>query len=303
MKSIAIILFLLLTTFSFRLYAQDTEKSKSTTADQSFVRLRIRYISDYVFMGRTDSLKAPYITPSLGYYHSSGVFLNTSFSYLTSADKNRIDLYKISGGYDNIWKNVSAGGSLSGYFFNSSSYTVQSAMVGFLNGYIGYDFNLFEIYADGSLGLSDEWDGFAGIEFARTSYVFKNHLRITPSVYINAGTQNYSNEYYTTRSSKISLGDGYNKGMGKGVSNGGQVGSVSTGTTTQVRVEETNKFQILDYEFSIDFTYRYEQLAISVTPVYALPINPSTITLDQTVTFEEPLENVFYWYISVSYRF
>ncbi len=264
---------------------------------QSTIRVGVKYTNDYVFMGRTDSLEAPYLTPSITYFHKSGFMAKGSFSYLTAPNQNRIDLSVLTIGYNASGKNLYGGGSLSGYFFNDQSYSVSSALGGFLNGYIGYDFLLFELSADGSLGWSESLDFFTGLELSRTFYMFKNHLLITPSVYANAGSQNYYNEYYSTRSSKITQGKGYGKGAGVGSSN-----TTSSGSTIVI-VEEASDFKVLDYEFSTAITFKKDKWRLVFIPTYVIPVNPSTVTVDESIVFEEALDNVFFWSLSLAYSF
>lgn len=292
---IRILFILLFFSVGARLFAQN-----AVTENNSFAKVSIKYSSDYVFMGRTDSLAAPYLTPSFIYFHKSGFFATGAFSYLTSANQNRIDLSIFSIGYDAIGKSLYGGGAINAYFFNTESYSVASAMVGFLDGYIGYDFDILDVSADASLGLSDKLDVFTGIEVSRIFYLLDYRLLITPSVYTNAGSQNYYNEYYNTRNSQITLGGGYGKGKGKGTN-----GSVPTATNmnTEVMVEEASKFQFLDYEFSGSTTYKIKNWRLNFTAKYIIPVNPSTITVDNDIVFEESLNNVFFWSASLGYSF
>lgn len=254
--------------------------------DKSEFRVGVRYSSDYYYMGRADSAKAPYLSPSIGYYHKSGLFIRSSLSYLTASDEGRIDLYTLSGGYDYYGKKVAAGFSVSEYFFNDLSYAVQAEMNTYLNAYAGYDFSAFMVYADGSLGFSEGTDVFLGAEINRTFYGLKNRLRITPAVYINAGTQKYYSEYYSSRSTQTGSGHGKGKGQGQG-------GSTSPPTQT-VQTLESDKFQILDYEADLQVSYKIQNVRFYVSSTWTFPINPSTVVSDQG-TYEEELRNGFYW--------
>lgn len=276
-------------------WAQNIEKLASADDTKSYARVGLRFVNDYVYMGRTDSLQAPYLVPSFGYYHKSGLFVQGSFSYLTASGENRIDLYTLSGGYDYFGTRLSAGVSASGYFFSDKSYAVQSAMTGYGNAYIGYDFSLVEFYVDGSVGLSDQLDVFGGVELRRTVYAFNDRLLIIPSVYVNAGSQNYYNEYYATRNSKITKGKGYGASAGKGP------GQVSTTTSSPVKVEEVTRFRILDYELSTMLLYKLNDFRFSFTPTYAIPVNAATVSVDDTVTFKESLGNIFFWSVGLGY--
>jgi hypothetical protein len=75
-------------------------------------------------MGRADSAKAPYLSPSVGYYHHSGIFVHTSLSYLTAPGEGRIDLITLSAGYEYYGENFLAGISVSEYFFSDYSYAI-----------------------------------------------------------------------------------------------------------------------------------------------------------------------------------
>lgn len=261
-----------------------TEKShnKDSTSDKSELRIGILYTSDYYFMGRSDSAKAPYLSPSVGYYHKSGLSIRSALSYLTTSGEGRIDLYTISGGYDYYGSQFAAGISLSQYFFNDLSYVVQAEMSTFLNVHGGYDFSAFMLFADVSFGFSEGTDVFVGAEINRTFYAIRNKLRITPAIYINAGSQNYYSEYYTMRNEQTGAG----KGKGKG------------GSTTQpiqnTQILESEKFQILDYEADVQISYKMGKIRLFAAATWTFPKNPSTVITDQG-TYEEELKNGFYW--------
>lgn len=79
----------------------DKSSSKKKNNDKvSYGLISINYISDAVFMGRKDSISAPYLYPSILYHHKSGLYAKGSFSYLTKANESRIDLFLITAGID-----------------------------------------------------------------------------------------------------------------------------------------------------------------------------------------------------------
>jgi hypothetical protein len=255
-----------------------------STIDKSEWRIGLRYTSDYYYMGRADSAAAPYLSPSIGYYHTSGFFLRSSLSYLTASGEGRIDLYTLSGGYDFFGKKVTAGVSVYEYFFNDLSYAIPAEMSTYLNAYAGYDFTAFMVYADVGLGISEGKDLFLGAEINRTFYALKNRLRITPAIYVNAGSQNYYSEYYSMRSTQTG------SGKGKGYGGNGQYSS----TMQSMRIVEADKFQLLDYEADIQISYKVGNVRFYVSTTWTFPINPATVVAD-TGTYEEELKNGFYW--------
>lgn len=290
-------------------HAVDTVKNADNSSTLQF---SVRYKSDSYYMGRADSAKAPYIIPSVSYYHKSGLFLSGYVSYLTASNQNRVDVYTVAGGYDYFGEKVLAGISVSQYFFNDSSYAVQSEMRTYLSAYAGYYFKGFMLVADASLAMSSSMDYFLGGEISRSFYMIRNKLRITPSFNMNWGTQNYYKEYYSERSittgskkssSNISGngqgGQGLGSGPGSGISTGGG-GTTTTTTIKEVTTLESEKFQLLDYEWALQASYKLKQFRFIASATVLLPVNPSTVVTDQG-TYEEVLKTGWLWSAGIRY--
>ncbi len=283
-KSILLVTVIMMTLLCQEMALAQPHKPQSydSILDKSELRVGIRYTSDYYYMGRADSAAAPYLSPSIGYFHKSGLSVRSSLSYLTAPGEGRIDLITFSGGYDYYAKKIAAGLSVTEYFFNDLSYAVQAEMSTYLNAYAGYDFSAFIFYADAGLGFSESTDVFLAGEINRTFYALRNKLRITPAVYMNAGTQEYYNEYYNMRNSQT--------GSGKRKGKGGQQPS----TTQQVQIVASDKFEILDYEADLQISYTIQKVRFYVLTTWTFAVNPATVITD-TGTYEEDLKNGFYW--------
>src|SRR5690348_14066239 len=87
------ILPLLLQFLFISVFAQDSLDEKKT----SYLKISGEYLSDNVYNGRKDSTVIPYLTPSVGYYHKSGLFLVASASWLST--EHRLDELTFQGGY------------------------------------------------------------------------------------------------------------------------------------------------------------------------------------------------------------
>jgi hypothetical protein len=282
-------LYIFLSLLTQGLFAQFEPDSKNDTlAEKSKFRIALAYASDYYFMGRVDSVRAPYLTPSLAYYHKSGLFIKTSLSYLTASNEGRIDLFRLSGGYDISVKKFGAGISLSEYFFSESSFVVQSEMSTYLYGYSEYEFKFIKLYLDGSLGFSSTTDVFLGLEINHTFRTLKNKLRIIPAFYLNAGTQKYYSDYITNRSSKsIKNANGTVKGQ-------------QTANSTVYTTTETQSFEMLDYEADIQFIYVFNKFRVFMSPTWLFPVNPATIVTASGTSAEE-LKNGFYFSMGIRF--
>ncbi|NER16809.1 hypothetical protein [Spongiivirga citrea] len=286
------VLSLCLVSFSISsLFPQQREEViKEVSNDDSYILADISYISDAVFMGRRDSIAAPYVFPSIGYYDASGFFVDATLSYLTASEEQRVDLFLLSGGYlfdKNKW---SGGITATGYFYNDDSYNVQSEISASLNGLLSYDLDYIELSVSiGSFFTSGSSnDLFAGFFIERAFINKKENLLFQPSIGVNIGTQNFYEAYY--QSSRL----GNRKGKGSG--NGGQTES------NTVTFEESSSFNILNIELSAPIEYHYKSFIFSFTPSLSFPQSSVTIVTEDAV-FEEDLDTVFYWAAGVSYWF
>lgn len=260
-------------------------------AEKSEVRAGLQYVTDYYFMGRNDSAKAPFLTPYIGYYHKSGFSLRGALSYMTAKDEGRIDLYSFAGGYDYYGKKTAAGIAFREYIFSDESFAIQAEMNSYLSAYVGYDFNAVVLYTDVAMGLSDETDFFWSTEVNKTIYALHNRIAFKPAVYLNAGTQNYYMAYYTNRSQQTGLGK-----KGKGY---GQPGSSSQA----IAVLQSDQFQLLDYEAELQVSYKIDRLLFYVTSTWIFPLNPSTLLNEQGQLVEEELNNGWYGAVGMQIKF
>ena len=296
MKNIAIkfVVFTLLVMFSNRVVGQneiDTiQKLKET--DLSYVSIALNYISDAVFMGRKDSITAPYLYPSITYHHKSGFYASGSFSYLTKSNESRIDLFLVSAGYDFTVKKFSGDLSITKYFFNEDSYNVISEVEADLTAAISYDFDVINLGLTSSLYVNNGSgsDFFLASEISHDFISSNNKFQISPTAGIYLGSQNFYEEYYMT--SRFG-----NDGRGQGQGSGG-----ATETITTVSIEESEKFNLMAIEFSLPMWYAHKQLTVSFLPMFVLPQSEATIIAGDTLV-EENLDETFYWMLGLSYTF
>jgi hypothetical protein len=253
-------------------------------------------------MGRRDSVAVPYFSPSFTYYNKSGLFASASFSYLTSSEQQRIDLYTISLGYHIKFHNWFAGALKMKHFYNDQRYNVESEPSGYGNAYLGYHFgNALNWYVDGILSFASQSDFIISTELSHDFYLLQNELSISPTLQLNAGTQNYYNAYYTTRRYSNKR-DTNSSGNGQGGNGQGSGSGNSSPIPTSIMVQSVSAFQLLNVGVSMPIIYDLPHFTISLRPQIAFPLNPSSIKLDGG-TIKEYLSNYFYWSISVNYRF
>lgn len=275
------------------LWAQDRKTAAIEPRDTGFSYLMadVSFVSDAVFMGRRDTVAAPYLLPSLGYYHKSGFFADAAFSYLLAEGEGRIDLGLLTAGYTFLSNQLSGGLSGTAYFFNDSSYNVKSETVADISGILGYDWGLLET----SLSLSTYFnqvgnpDYFAGITLSRDLIDSGRHWVFRPMISAYVGTQYFYEAYYN--SSRL----GNRKGGGR--SSGGV-----TNPPSSTNLAEVEKFRWLNLEVSLPVYYFSGHLILSATPSLAFPQSPATVTGTE-LEYTEELEPAFYFMGGLSYWF
>lgn len=274
--------------------AQEPIKNKSNKVDEGFSYFLgdVSYINDYVFMGRRDSIAAPYLFPSIGYYNKSGFFANASLSFLTGPEASRIDLALLSTGYNYISDKFGAGISGTAYFFNEESNNVMSSVLGDLTGIVSYDFKLIEttLYLTSYFNDGSKTDFMGGLMFDRTFFTLNKNLWINPRISFYAGSQYFYEQYF--RSSRL----GNRKGKGMGNMGPGAPDS------NMVNIEEVQQFKFLNTELELQLQYNYKHFIFSFNPTLALPQNSATIFNEDTLITED-LKPVFYWSAGISYWF
>lgn len=260
--------------------------------DSSYISLSLNFISDAVFMGRKDSISAPYVYPSVSYHHNSGFYASGSFSYLTKSDQSRIDLFLFTTGFDFLVKKLSGNISITKYFFNTDSYNVISEVEGDFTATINYDFNALNVGLSSSIYLNSNSssDFFLSSDISHDFISSNSKFQISPAVGIYFGSQNFYEEYYVTNR----LGNG-GRGQGQGSNNTNEV-------MTDVSITESEKFNLMAIEFSLPMWYVHKQITVSFLPMLVLPQSEATIITNDTV-IEEKLDETFYWILGLSYNF
>jgi hypothetical protein len=287
MKRIAFSLAFLMALIALRLesIAQVETLTDSTVnrldSIKSYSLVGMVYNSDIVFLGRKSPIKSPYLSVSAGYYHKSGLFINGIISYLATSGGKRIDLFTASGGYDYYKSNFTAGISGTGYVFNNKSYTAKSALTGNLNVYADYNFDIVEVYLDGTAYFSNQSDFIFSAAVSHNFYSDNGNLKISPAFSLYGGTQNYYSNYNN------------NLQFGRHMNNNGSPASMG--------MMGGGFFNMLNYEFSVPVTYGVKSFQFIFFPVYAIPVNSATITDNQN-TYKEDLANNFFWSLGVSYK-
>jgi len=258
-------------------WAQD---SLSTIQDsvpvkkRSHLKIEIDYLSDNVYLGRSDSVKIPYITAGLRYIHKSGLFAGVSASYLST--EGRTDMFELSGGYMISKGNWEAEISGTKYYYNANSYSVNAETRGAISLYSAYDLGWISPSITAGMKFSQTTDYTTTLGLEHDFSFLEESLLVEPGIYMNASTQNYYNAYFQKRKYATNR-----KGQQK------VVGTVTAST------EDAATFKILDYELTVPVEYTTHRFTIGITPVYAIPVNANRVNI--TVTTANATRNKVYY--------
>jgi uncharacterized membrane protein YgcG len=301
----AINIFLVL--LSHTMLSQNEEMTTKKEDDKSYFLVELNYISDAVFMGRKDSIAAPYLYPSMEYHNKSGFYAKGSFSYLTKSDQSRIDLFLMSAGFDFTVNKLYGDLSVTGYFFNDESYNVLSAASADLTARLIYDLEIINIGMAASTYFNDNSssDFFMTFDVSHDFITNDNKFQFSPTASIHLGSQNFYEAYYNNPNSNTGGNTGQGgsgSGNGSGSGSGGGDGTTDGDPLPTLQIEEKEKFSLMAYEFSLPVGYNYKSATFLFLPSYVIPKSEAMILIEETLV-EEELDATFYWIVGMSYKF
>lgn len=299
MKSIFILSAYFILIHHITVFSQMADYDVTITKDQkdkdvsSYIETDLNFISDAVFMGRKDSIAAPYLYPSVLYHHKSGFYAKGSFSFLTQSDESRIDLYLFTAGFDFLSNKLYGDLSATKYFFNDDSYNVLSSVEADITANLIYDFDFLNFSVTASTYINDN----STSDFFLSSYVSHdfltadNKFQTSPNIGLYLGSQNFYEAYYINNRMGNRQGSGSNGAGGSPLS-----------TATSLTFQESENFNLMAVELSLPMWYMHKSLTISFVPTLALPQNKANIIIDDAIVIEN-LESTFYWMLGISYKF
>lgn len=173
--------------------------------------------------------KVPYLTPAIGYYSKTGLFVEAAPSFFAKSGSIRLDLYTATTGYDYSSKNqnFSTGAYFSKYFYDNNSTSVKSVIKVDAGVYIGYGFGTVMLSGGADYLSGSKADFLTGIALSHSfDFGSDDSFSVAPQLLFNADTQNFYKGYSSIKPPGI---------MGA--------------------LENESKFGALDYEFSAPFSY------------------------------------------------
>ncbi|OZV69692.1 hypothetical protein [Winogradskyella aurantia] len=262
--------------------------------DSSYVYFSFNYISDAVFMGRKDSIAAPYIYPTFLYHHKSGFYASSSLSYLTKANEGRVDLFLLTVGFDFNIRKLDGDISVTAYFFNEDSYNVISEVGSDITARLEYDFDIITLGLSASsfFNTDSSTDFFLSSEVRHDFMTTNDKFQFSPTIGIYFGTQNFYEQYFVNN----------RFGNGRGQSSGQGQTPLDTLQSSSVVLNESDQFNLMSVEFSLPIWYTYKSYYVVIIPTFVIPQNEAVLRVDDALV-KEDLDNSFYFIAGIYYRF
>jgi hypothetical protein len=274
--------------------AKKIANADSSASTPSHLELNLVYQSNDVSNGRKDSTVIPTITPKISYIFESGFEMDLSVGYNVHEPSPQVNQYTLDGSYSFNPGNYSGSVTLSGFIYSKSSGSVTSEQKGSLAYSSSYTFSFIQPSVNLTWTFGNHIPDYQVSPALQQQFNIGN-LNITPTITMNAATQNSYNSYYQNK--RFNIPRPGKPPLPDSVSLSGEV-------------LNADKFQVLDYEFSAPVNFTAGNWTFNFTPTYALPINPAdikaTITtshVSRSLTYKENLPNTFYWQIGVTYDF
>ena len=271
--------------------AADTTK----TPKKAFFKIGVDYTTNNVFMGRTDTVKTPIISPNIKYSFKSGVYISADLDILPKQKKSKLDGGNVALGYDfDLSDDLSGGISYTKLFYAANSTQVSSSVSSTLNGNLDYDIadivtaSVSFDYNANKTGINDDAVLNLGLShdfIAEGIFGNNDFLLISPSVITNMGTQNFYDGYLVKKKFKNAK------------LNAAQTKLFNSYTA------DLSQFKTLDYEFSLPIEYKSGPFIFHVTPTYAQAENQFQSAAIQKLLGLSSQSSVFYVEVGVALKF
>ncbi len=280
-----------------KIFKKDTVKKStdedSTAPTPSHLELNLVYESNDVNNGRTDSSVIPLVTPKISYIFKSGFQVDLSVGYNVHDPSPQVNQYTLDGSYSFNPGNYSGSVTLSGFIYSKYSGSTTAEQKGSLAYSNSYSFSFIQPSLNLTWTFGNHIPDYQASPALQQQFNIGN-FNITPTVTMNAATQNSYNSYYQNRRFTVPRTSQ----------------PLPANVTISGEVLNADKFQILDYEFSAPANFTAGNWTFNFTPTYALPVNPADIRATLQIngiinnyTYTEKLPNTFYYQIGVTYDF
>lgn len=261
----------------------NTARQDSTKIDKkNHLSTTVSYQTRLHYFGRTDSIQSSGLLPSITLQSKVGIYATGTAIFVNNA----ITSTKYVGSTIEVGYQLPSTKHFNGnlfytqYIYDDKSLLVQSALKSQTGINTAFTNKIVNINVGADLKFSNQTD--VGATFGLDHlFIYKKGLTnmafaFNPSVYVYAGTQNFSNTYFQQKRNILGL------------------------PYTQQTTEKVTNFNILSYEFSMPIVFVWGKFNASITPSYVLPQN--LVTVANNPSQSERGSNLFYATFGIGFR-
>ena len=257
--------------------AQDSSNAKTNVLSAS-----VNYQTNLHYFGRVDSLRSSGILPSIGFESKTGLYVTGNFIFVNNAvNPTKYVGTSVEAGYRfPTLKHFNGNIFYTQFIYDDKTVLVQSALTSQTGINTAFTNKIININIGADLKFSNKTD--VGATFGLDHLFIINKgltnmaFAINPSIYVYAGTQNFSNTYQEQKRNVLGI------------------------PYTQQTTQNVTNFNILSYEVSVPVVFVAGKFNASITPSYVLPQN--LITIANNPSQSERGSNMFYAIFSVGFR-
>ena len=297
----ALLTILVLTVSAYTVKAQSTTnddkqaEKKDDDKDDNPVKVGVNFISNNVYLGRTNTTVVPIISPNLKYTLKSGIYFSGSVNILPDNKTKKVDGGDLSAGYDfNITDDLSGTVSYSKLLYTANSTIVGSSVSSVFNGGLDYDFGTvitasasFD-YSLNASGIKNDKTATFGLShdiIIKPLFADDDFLIISPAVDLNLGTQNFYSGFVSKKSFKSAKR------------------TAAQNALVEQYQQTLNKFTLLDYELSIPVVYKTGHFLFTLVPTLAIAQNQFKSAAVANALALSSKTSVFYFTAGVAFKF
>jgi hypothetical protein len=276
--------------------------------DSTNFKIQTNYLSNYVYNGRSDSLKAPYFYTTATVNFANGLYASFSLNYLLTPGQSGYDYSELDLGYNYaLGKKISGEVYASKYFYSSGSNLLSGNISSDIGFTFNYDLTYINFHNSFDVFFSNKADmqlvpGFEKEIILNSSK--HNTLSITPGLYGSFSSLNF---YESTVNRRINA-----------IRNPKIKQAPASGTLQSTTTVDNKGFKFLDMEIAFPISYELKNWNISFIPTYAIPFNKitttsvnttsingvsNTVKLNSTPYSETHLANIFFFDFGITYKF
>ncbi len=250
-----------------------------------FVNTGLQYISNLTYAGRKDDSSVPILLPTVTFISKQGFFLSGISYFDLSGSKASTEGVSVTPGYvfslDDAKK---FGGAVSAtqYFITAKSPIILSSFKTTFDGQLSYNPGIAKLTLGGSyrLGKSNKNDFVNTAELSKEISVYKpevnkkDGLKITPTINAYAGTQSFTETYYTDSQVQRAVDNpSPSNPLNVLFPNQPNQQTIVNQTVTEEKQRQVNKYNLLSVTGSVPVTYAINKFQINFTPYFIKPFN------------------------------